>query len=701
LRFLKRWWSHSSITNKFLIILLSLTLISFAVIGYVSLYLVNGFAAIAGERSVALGEAVAVESTERLEGVVRSSVYQKAHDVAWQVEMYLSVHPELSPEQLHLDEELARITGQTIANTGYISLYEKETAIMRTHPDPSLINFDMSVLAGERPQWWEIFSNSLDGSVSSGYYDWPEADGSVSQLFSYMVPVESTGYMISATANIDELMAPSRDMLEAIIASANETSSYIQQQREAMQLIFGMVVISMLALITLAAYFMARRITQPIKVLTEGSKIFGGGDFDYRVDVRTGDEIEQLASQFNLMAATLKDSYTSLERKVAERTRGEHRRAEQLRGINEVGRRINAVLTVDELLPLAVDTVHRIFGYENVNVLVLESGLDELVLEAGVGGYRQEVPVGLVIRKSEGIVGRVARTGEAALVNDVTKDSDYLFVRELADTRAEMAVPISIGERMLGVLDIQSASTDAFDEIDLDTARTLADSVAIAIENARLYQDIREMTVIGERNRMAREIHDTLAQGLSDIEAGLQKAADLLGGDNKEAKTHIIKMQRQAKKSLEEARRSVWALRPQEMRHWSLLESLENEVKKVSESDSLMATFNVQGDPVELTEEMDTALWRITQEALTNVIRHAAAKLVKVNVTYHDTVVRLSIQDNGRGFDSGVSIEGRSGLIGMEEHARLQDGVLVVRSEVGKGTLVEATIPINRKNRQD
>ncbi|MFC2014287.1 GAF domain-containing protein, partial [Chloroflexota bacterium] len=128
------------------------------------------------------------------------------------------------------------------------------------------------------------------------------------------------------------------------------------------------------------------------------------------------------------------------------------------------------------------------------------------MLKAGAGGYKEAVPIGFLVRVTEGIVGWVTQTGEPLMVGDVSKEPKYLFVQELADTRSELAVPIKIGTETLGVLDIQSTEPNAFDEIDLFTAQTLGDQVAIAIENARLYQETREMAVLEERNRMAREI---------------------------------------------------------------------------------------------------------------------------------------------------------------------------------------------------
>jgi len=159
-------------------------------------------------------------------------------------------------------------------------------------------------------------------------------------------------------------------------------------------------------------FFSTGRIMKPIKDLTRGAQRIAGGDFDHAIDAKTGDEIQALAEQFNTMAGALKESYTSLEQKVEERTRGERRRAEQLRAINEVGRRISSILSLDELLPYVVSSLQETFQYYNVNIFLLDPDSGNPVLKAGAGGYKGAVPIGLPVKVTEGIVGWVVQNGE-------------------------------------------------------------------------------------------------------------------------------------------------------------------------------------------------------------------------------------------------------------------------------------------------
>ncbi|MFC2060113.1 histidine kinase [Chloroflexota bacterium] len=476
-----------------------------------------------------------------------------------------------------------------------------------------------------------------------------------------------------------------------------------QIQRTTLALMLGLV--GFLILVGLALFtFMSRSVIQPIEAFTRTVGEINPENLSVRMKVQTEDEIGILAMSFNRMAEDLEKSHGALqkardelEHKVEVRTKGERRRAEQLRSINEVGRRISSILSLDELLPYVVSSLQEAFDYYNVNVFLLDPDSDGLVLKAGAGGYKGTVPIGFLIRLTEGIVGSVAQTGEPLMTCDVSKEPKYLFAQELPDTRSELAVPIKIGTEILGVLDVQSIELDAFDEIDLFTVQTLGDQVAIAVENARLYQETREMAVLEERNRMAREIHDTLAQGFTGIVLQLEAAEQALGEDVTNAQFHLDRARRLARESLAEARRSVWALRPRTLEQLSLTKTLRQEVRKFIQESGVKANFNTSGKRRVLLPDVENALLRICQESLTNVKKHAQASHVEVNLAFEEKAVSLKIQDNGIGFNHKILTKNRFGLISMRERARLLEGLIEIRGEKGQGTYLEVTIPINRE----
>jgi len=212
-------------------------------------------------------------------------------------------------------------------------------------------------------------------------------------------------------------------------------------------------------------------------------------------------------------------------------------------------------------------------------------------------------------------------------------------------------------------------------------------------------QQARELAVLGERNRMAREIHDTLAQGFTGIILQLEAAEQAQEGNPAEVAEHINRAKNLARNSLQEARRSVWNLLPHALEQLPLDAALREEISKFNVEGHAEASFELVGNRNELSSETQTALLRICQESLSNIKKHANATKVSVTLTYTPEAVCLDVKDDGAGFDpaqlSGVSEQGGFGLTAMRQRTKLLRGTLEVRSHKGKGTLVAARIPIS------
>jgi len=697
----RRWWTRRSITTKYLVYILTLAAVILALTSFAAVALVEQVSRSAEDSIVELGETMAVQGSAALEEVAKGALYQKALDVAGQIRIFADAHPELSQRELCEDPAFINVAVQPIGKRGYTSIIEQLSGVVLCHSNPELIGVELETLAGRLPAFWQIVEGGLDGSVVGGFYSWLEPDGGQSQKFMYLVPVPGTELIVAATAYYDELMEPSQQIVSTNQMAAVNYGQIVRQQKDEMRFVLVGFAAGLLMITIAVAWWLAFLVTRPIRLLTHGARTIGEGDFDHRVSITTGDEIEELADQFNTMTRALKESYTILEDKVAERTLAEHRRSEQLRAINAVGRSISSIMSLDELLPHIVRSMQESFSYSSINIFLSEPDLDDLVLRAGAGNSQVEFPIGYVIRLEQGLVGRAARDGEAVVANDVSREPDYLFIPEFADTRAEMAIPIRFGERRIGVLDIQSTGVDAFDEIDLGTAETLADSIAIAVENARLYQETSQGAVIEERNRMAREIHDTLAQGFTGIVLQLEAAEAELKDTNPKVHDYLDQARKLARESLKEARRSVMALRPKSADQAPLVQILQREVENFGKETDIRAVFDFHGQPVSVSGDARHALLRITQEALTNVKNHARANLVKVNLAAQANVLRLTVEDNGRGFEMERVDEGHFGLTGMRERARLLGGVMVVRSEKDIGTVVEVTVPLEGEPQDD
>ncbi|ACZ40642.1 GAF domain-containing sensor histidine kinase [Sphaerobacter thermophilus] len=581
------------------------------------------------------------------------------------------------------------------------------------------------------------------------------------------------------------------------------------------------------------------------------------------------EDVEILASIARHTAVALENSRLLLEQR---------RRAEQLKAVNQLARRLAAVRDPDTLIATAVDLIHDLMGYSLVYLFLVDDDTGELVLRAHSDPANPPGLRNLRLRiGGPGIVAEVAATGQAIVVADVSKDPRYVSTPETANTRSETAVPILREGEVLGVLDLQSTRVDAFDAHDLTTLRTIADQLAVALENARLFREEHERsralalmlattraagsslvldevlerlaegiaeaagvpncaiylldedeqslvpaaTVVGprssfdrtrvgttvvrvadsptvrmvlgqrepfsccqvpqmvgddpalhaalggacalavplaakgrilgvafvfsetpcdgftpdriqlirgvadsaglavenarlyaqshglaiaeERGRLAQEIHDTLAQGLTAISLHLDLADAYLPHKPEQAADKVRRALELTRQNLEEARRSVLDLRAARLHQMSLPDALRRLVLTFTGDTGVEADFVVEGLVGRLSARVEMGLYRIAEEALNNVRRHATANHVRVALTASEGQVSLTVEDDGVGF-AQEAIErdngGGFGLMSIRERARLLRGTLDLSSAPGEGTRLVVTIPAEGRARE-
>ena len=246
--------------------------------------------------------------------------------------------------------------------------------------------------------------------------------------------------------------------------------------------IFVVIIALAVALGTVGVIFFTRRLTQPIEALTEGALRLARRDLSSQVSIARNDEIGLLAQAFNSMSGELQDLYQGLERKVEERTR-------QLAAAAEVGRAVTSILGTEELLARTVQLIHDRFGYYHVSVFLLDEAGTCAVLRESTGdiGARLKAQGYRLLVGSNSIIGWVTANKQPHIASDVSEDPYHLENELLPDTRSEAAVPMRIGDRVIGALDVQSRAPEAFTQADVDTLQILADQIAVAIENGRLF----------------------------------------------------------------------------------------------------------------------------------------------------------------------------------------------------------------------
>jgi len=252
--------------------------------------------------------------------------------------------------------------------------------------------------------------------------------------------------------------------------------------------------------------------------------------------------------------------------------------------------------------------------------------------------------------------------------------------------RALLVSPMMMAGQLAGIIGIRFTGTRVFGQEEIELTKALAHQAMLAMQLMRLSQQSREAAVVAERNRMARDIHDTLAQGFTGVIMQLEAAKGAAKqGDLAEAANRIDRAGELARTSLGEARRSVRALRPRSLRNGKLFMALDHLLKRMTDGTGLNADFHADGDERAIPAEYEDGLLRIAQESLTNAVKHANARNFKATLSVSAGQIQLQLVDDGRGFDPQAEYEG-FGLMGMKERVDRMNGEFIIRSKHGVGT---------------
>ena len=300
--------------------------------------------------------------------------------------------------------------------------------------------------------------------------------------------------------------------------------------------------------------------------------------------------------------------------------------------------------------------------------------------------------------KNMALLQEMLFTKSPVICDDIEHDSrlapefrKYLISR---GSKRFMTVPMFVSGELRGFIGIQHAEKGTYRADQIELAQALAHHVMLATHGQELVEQQREAAILKERTRMARDIHDTLAQGFTGVIVQLEAAEEATSKNQAvKASGHLNRAGDLARESLREARRSVQALRPQALEEKPLSEALKDLIDKMTGGTTVRAEFTLRGHPRELSAEWEANILRIGQEVLTNVLRHARASEFKVLLAFDSREIRLEMCDNGCGFDPGRRHEG-FGLQGMRERAEGMGGRLTIQSAAGKGTAISIVLPV-------
>jgi signal transduction histidine kinase len=307
----------------------------------------------------------------------------------------------------------------------------------------------------------------------------------------------------------------------------------------------------------------------------------------------------------------------------------------------------------------------------------------------------------------ECLCGLTAESGEVLVVRDPLNHPRHTRCLE-REPHTHVCVPLKSKDRLLGVMDCYVPASHEVDAVDVEMFGAIGRQVGVAVENARLYESqrfyVRQVNNAqeDERKRIARELHDDTAQRLIVLSRHLDALADSEKALSEAGVERLERLQQGIEDALHEVRRFSHDLRPSVLDDLGLLPALEGVLASL-EQWGVAAELNVSGERRRLAADVELALFRIVQEALNNVKRHAEASEVTIDVEFYDGRAKIAICDDGRGFDllpstSDYAITGRFGLLGIEERVQLLQGRLSVRSGKGQGTTVSVDVPVQLSN---
>ena len=360
----------------------------------------------------------------------------------------------------------------------------------------------------------------------------------------------------------------------------------------------------------------------------------------------------------------------------------------------------------DRFLGQMLSTIGRLLSAQSVILWLLDESNDLLVLRAWAEGtnFAKADPEHPFIKnpsswKEDPGLRELFFSGAPVACEDVEHDAytsnDLREYLKSGGTKKFLRIPTLVGGRVKGFIGIRHGDRPPYRPEEIELAQALAHQAMLAIQLNEFAERSRQAAILEERNRMARDIHDTLAQGFTGVIVQLEALEDAIACcRRKEANEHLQRASELARRSLNEARRSVHALRPQALQGRNFWEALKGIIKNTTAGTALHTTFNLRGKMRHLPLVWQENLLHIGQEALTNALKYAHPRNFETRLTFKTKELRLELRDDGDGFKVKDRHDG-FGLAGMRERVEQMGGKLKISSARGKGTDVLVTLPFH------
>ena len=327
------------------------------------------------------------------------------------------------------------------------------------------------------------------------------------------------------------------------------------------------------------------------------------------------------------------------------------------------------------------------FGYAFVHIYLVDQTREQLILRAS---SEFEIIGPQVMKMTQRSLNVKAVLENRPIVIDETdQEPAYMANSKLETVHSEVVIPLRIENKVIGTLDVNSAQSSAFTEEEVLVLQSLGDQIAIAIHNANLYKQSQRLAILEERNRLARDMHDSVTQSTYSMGLLIEGWSQMISnGESVNAHDYLNRMAEINQQILREMRVLIHELKPPILEQEGLLNAIQQRLDAVESRFGINVRL-ITDELINFPESIEEELFRITLEALNNSLKHSEADTLTVQFKKNDQEIILEISDNGKGIDPNIiSHCGKQGIENMKARAQKINGVFEIQSELNKGTNV-------------
>jgi nitrate/nitrite-specific signal transduction histidine kinase len=460
------------------------------------------------------------------------------------------------------------------------------------------------------------------------------------------------------------------------------------------QLLIVLLALGVIIPVLVTAYGV-RHIINPIQKLIHASEQVTAGQFRHRIEVKTGDEIETLANQFNLMSAELDDSYSTLEKKVAERTH-------ELATLNAIAAHVSSSLHLNEIMADALERIMELTGMEHGIAYRIEGGeggaanpgTDAKEAFLRVMAFRGLPPtladLGDRLPLRQSAAGVAGSRGEPVIWTLAELPTESAVRERLATLGVEqiIAIPLMTKGRLVGSLNLSTNQSRIYSPEQIALLKTIGQQIGVAVENANLYDQAKQHAITAERNRLARELHDAVTQTLFSANLIADVIPRIWKRDPEEGMKNLEELRQLTRGALAEMRTLLLEMRLETLKRVDIKSLLTQLADAFVGRVRVPVSVAIQGD-CELPHDVKLVSYRIAQEALNNIAKHSGARHVELHLECQPGWVNLLVKDDGLGFDPDSITPEHLGIAIMYERANSIGAALKIESQLNQGTTIE------------